>query len=627
MAGAALRALAVLALVAWTTPWWPSVPSPLLDSGWKLGLSVACERGLVFGRDLVFTYGPFGCLITRQYWPSLYEASVAFNAILAAIAAWLVLDAGRGARERLAGLAALLWLGSFLDTAMLALPLAYAWNAARTKRRSVAGTLALAALAPLALAKFLLLPLAIVAVLASALARDRKPWRGAVLDLVGFGAALMLSWVAAQQPVDALVPYLRNALEVAREYPQAMAWPGPWDRVGVIAFAAQLAAAALAIATAALVLGQPRERGEAWRQRGAWALYAGAALFLGLRHGTTRGDPQHLAIATSVAGALALLAWPCAVRNARSLGLVILAAAAATLALSELRFQGKGGGVLAAQAAATARGLGMLARGHDPRAGLDERLQAARRALDAERATLPMIDASYDVLGQDQYLILALGTERWTPRPSLQGYSAYAPGLAQLDADFLAGPGAPRWLIASVQTIDARLAMMDDAAIWPVVRRRYEIAARAGERLVLRRIDPAPPVPASRSAAGAAPSRIAVPDWTPVPAAAGGSLWARIEIDAGAGDALRTALWKPPVRYLELRTAGAPAPRRFRIVPKAAAAGFLLSPEVTGADALERWLRGRAQPDAQVVQMRVVDESGEPVGARVTLGPGPFPPP
>ncbi len=39
--------------------------SPGLDPSWQLSLHLAVERGLVFGRDFIFTYGPLGILSTR----------------------------------------------------------------------------------------------------------------------------------------------------------------------------------------------------------------------------------------------------------------------------------------------------------------------------------------------------------------------------------------------------------------------------------------------------------------------------------------------------------------------------------------------------------------------------------
>ena len=48
-----------------------TLPTPLdgagagLDPSWVIGLHLAADKGMIFGRDLVFTYGPLGYLSAR----------------------------------------------------------------------------------------------------------------------------------------------------------------------------------------------------------------------------------------------------------------------------------------------------------------------------------------------------------------------------------------------------------------------------------------------------------------------------------------------------------------------------------------------------------------------------------
>src|SRR5450755_3306571 len=53
-------AVVVVALTALTWPVTSVTPSAGLDNSWQAGLSLALARGLVFGRQVVFTYGPLG---------------------------------------------------------------------------------------------------------------------------------------------------------------------------------------------------------------------------------------------------------------------------------------------------------------------------------------------------------------------------------------------------------------------------------------------------------------------------------------------------------------------------------------------------------------------------------------
>ena len=101
------KVVTICALVAWYTPMWPILPYAQLDSGWALALSVACERGLVFGRDLIFTYGPLGCYGTRQYWPATYCGGAALFASIGFISAALTYDSRESVRGRFVALIAL----------------------------------------------------------------------------------------------------------------------------------------------------------------------------------------------------------------------------------------------------------------------------------------------------------------------------------------------------------------------------------------------------------------------------------------------------------------------------------------------------------------------------------------
>jgi hypothetical protein len=40
-------------------------PSTGLDPSWRISLNMAIDKGLIFGKDIVFTYGPLGYLETR----------------------------------------------------------------------------------------------------------------------------------------------------------------------------------------------------------------------------------------------------------------------------------------------------------------------------------------------------------------------------------------------------------------------------------------------------------------------------------------------------------------------------------------------------------------------------------
>ncbi len=608
----------VVCLFAWYVPLWPSQPQPLPDSGWALGLSVACERGMAFGTELVFTYGPYGCLSTRQYWPATYLASIVGYALVAAVSIGLMSTSAQDMRARAASFAALFWLGLTPDTALLALPLSYAVHGVRVRRHTLWSGLAVVLFGPLALVKFTLLPLVLGAIVAAALWRPRAIVAAAT-DLGVFAVALAIAWVAAHQPIGGLADYLLNAGEMARGYPQAMNWPAGWGGTGIIAFALAIVVMLIALVTMGLTFVQLRDIDDRSWVRVAWVLILLGGVLLLIRHGITRADPGHLLIPVVYAGAYGLALHTNTERHARKLLVAIVACAVLTTAFAEGRYQGKGGGFFFGHLQSTLEGVARLAQGDNLRTALDQELSRARSILESERAPLSAIQGRYDVLGNDQYLILALGSSQWTPRPVLQGYSAYTELLARLDADFIASDRAPPWLVMQVQTIDGRLPMMDDAALWPVLARHYTVAEHAGTRLVLRRGSPAAPDAMSPQSV-----QIQGADWMPLPAFNAPTLYASIAIEPRILDRIRSIAWRPPIHFLELRRAGSREVQRFRMVPEAAASGFVLSPLILTTTQFALWLQHTAQPEQAVTDLRVVDERGATLPVSVTIRTTPF---
>ena len=76
LAGLALLLLALL-------PWRPLLYDAALDPSRQMVLHWAYAKGIVFGRDLVFTYGPLGFLNWRYYHPETFALLMTLRGLLA----------------------------------------------------------------------------------------------------------------------------------------------------------------------------------------------------------------------------------------------------------------------------------------------------------------------------------------------------------------------------------------------------------------------------------------------------------------------------------------------------------------------------------------------------------------
>ena len=71
------------------------VPNENLDPSWNWALHEAFSRGLRFGHDIVFTYGPFGFLAGRMYHPQTFLLFVALKLGLSLLIIWSLFEITR----------------------------------------------------------------------------------------------------------------------------------------------------------------------------------------------------------------------------------------------------------------------------------------------------------------------------------------------------------------------------------------------------------------------------------------------------------------------------------------------------------------------------------------------------
>lgn len=595
----AVSAFALLRFVVWDPP----APAADLESSWHAVLHEARALGWHFGRDLVFSHGPYGFVKAASLHPATYATSVALQSLLAlwlAAALWVLLAPTLPGPAATAGVTALLIEllvtpreGAFFLLVLLPVLFAFPDGVAPRGRGRTAllhASLAAAALAALAKFSFALGAAWVAAVLAADALGGRRGSAGALVTLL---AALLLLWLAAGQPLAGLGDWLGTSWELSRGFAAAMGLPGPPVETGGYALVAALAVAAQAL--------RLRDRNRVGALLGASAL-AGLLALVG-KAAFARHD-WHASAAWSTALPLAMLLCLRA-RAAKSDGAARMAAAAALLAalgfapawVSEARIDAAYRNPLSAlpgRAAAMGRAL-------SGRAEPAPAFERARGEL-ARRTPLPAEAGPSDWLGYHQAILLASGLE-YAPRPVFQGYSAYTEELARLNADHLAGPRAPRSVFLHLAALDDRYPSLDDAAALPVLLEGYD-STRLGEELLwLRRRSQ--PRALRREDLGSADGELG--RWIEVPNAAGGAaIWVEIGLRPTTAGALLSLALRPPRLELETRDASGGIARH-RLIAELAASGFLLSPRLATTAHFAELAEGRPAPAGRrVVALRVV---------------------
>lgn len=201
---------------------------PRLDASWQEMLIYAHARGLQFGRDVIFTWGPWGFLCSLTHLGSteavpilIWQVAGQLMIALALVSLTRPLVPWR----RIAFVAALLafhWV--FQDTVYFVLIALITISALMRPdarlARLVAWTLVLGFLAQI---KFTYFVISTAGVLSAMVCwATRGSWKRTWGIAFGFGFAVVAAWIAAGQGLDNLYPYIRRSLEISGGYADAM---------------------------------------------------------------------------------------------------------------------------------------------------------------------------------------------------------------------------------------------------------------------------------------------------------------------------------------------------------------------------------------------------------------------
>jgi hypothetical protein len=560
LAGAAT----VLLVFARFLPGTPMMLVGTVDAGWAWGINAAAARGMVFGRDMIFTYGPYAAVASGVYDAALRWMMLGGGGLLGAAFAAGLLALGRPAPALLCGLA--VTMAASMDSLVFALPLPAMVLCARMRPAAgiTPGTvLAIAALIP-ALA---LLPLIKVSYLVSTLIGSatvaiclwragRGPAAAACAALVP--ALLAVFWCAAGQPLAALPRFFTTAAWIATGYNDSMARTGPCYPAVLAVLSACAALALLAWIARHL----PRAS--------AAMLLAGTAilLFMALKAGFVRQDFGHMPITFAAIGLVFIV-----LANATARPLMLPAALAGVLLIAKAAsISGQPHALHALAQAPVQRlraGWALLAR--------PDHAAAAARAGLAYGPTLPWHPpGTADIYSTGQLRLLA-----------------YTPALAAINAAHLRQAVAPHGaapdnVFIRIEPVDDHLPALEDGPSWPLLLSLYDNAGYDGASNTLwlaRAAAPAPAefdrpsatLPPTTTRRGDTGARITLPLQRSAPGAQ--AIWATIDIRPTLAGRIAATLWRAPLLHILLDFDGA-ASRDFRFVPGMAQAGFLLSPFV-----------------------------------------------
>jgi hypothetical protein len=463
-----LRFLLFVAIFAALVPMSPAMPTSGLDGSWRYALGEAIARGFVFGKDIVFTLGPYSSIYTSTYHPATYLFTL-FASIYVAFSFAVLFFYLLSKRPLVLSFLLLFFLscnGGSADATFLAYPLLLSLfvfrltlsdedplriRIQRTRTKYLVIFLLFGVLGLLPLVKGSLLILATAAGgLSAARLYLTSNVRLAAISAIAIAVSLILFWVVAGQPMGGLPYYFINMFPIASGYTEAMSVKGKTAQINVYLIPCILSAIVIMV-----------ERTQTWRNKIYLLLASGLFLFIALKEGFVRHDGH----ATIAASALFLAGVAlCTVLKGNwqwiSLSAFIFSWFSITSAYHPMSST-----FMVAQARDTYAhlGNGLKARLH----GVDQLnadFEEARRRLNYEHP-IPTLQGTTDIYPYDQSYLLA-SSNIWSARPVFQSYSAYTPKLAEMNRLHLLGSSAPDNIVFSLQPIDGRLPSLDDGPSW-----------------------------------------------------------------------------------------------------------------------------------------------------------------
>ena len=467
-------ALLLLAVVVFV-PLAPEMPGESLDPSWIYALNEAVAQGMAFGKDIVFTFGPYASIYTKTYHPATDHLMIwgsLYLAISFAIATYLNFKlAGWPLKIALLVVLSAVMYGLFSRDAlfffypMLVGVQVYRCVISSSLKKSISWSdvaLTITLFAPFGLFPLIkgsvLIACAAVSVLSIALLAKRRQWKLCLIIGATPLISIMFFWTLSGQSLIGLADYFVGLLPIISGYTEAMAING--DPIEYILYV---------LATATLVgIILIKAQGSAYDKLVIVLIFL-CILFLSFKAGFVRHDGHVIISLTMIlfavilAGTLLSARGSLALFFACSVAWVYIDAAHVNTSTHRIKENIKN--------TYSNAWTGLMQRIKDPEA-LAKAFEARVNELN-KRGVIPKLKGSVDIYSYDQSYLIASGNS-WNPRPIFQSYSAYTSKLVELNKMHLVAENRPDNVIFKVQPIDGRLPSIEDGASWPVLLSNYE---------------------------------------------------------------------------------------------------------------------------------------------------------
>lgn len=548
-------------------------PSSGLDPSWKFAANEAAAQGMSFGKDFIFTFGPYSSLYTGIYHPAI-DSLMLFSGMLLTLGLASSLFILYGRQNYFLLVLTCIFLAAYkqTDALLFFFPLSlsltvnklFTTTAQSEKTRETYNTIitislfSILGLLPLIKISTALTCFTTILISGSYAILIRRY----VLALGIFTSPIFMMfflWIIAGQKPEDLIAFFQNSAPIVSGYTEAMSTYG--SNYEIVLFILTCLWGLIA-----LIRSEHQQRIRIYIALN-FALY----LFLSFKAGFTRHDGHAM-----IAGSAIVMAGLALTAIYRKLGVLtwLLCGCFATWFFIESHHSS----ITITDTTNRIKNryinswTGLHNRIFDSQSIKDEYNKSILKL--TKELQLPHLNGTSDIYSYQQSYLLASGNT-WHPRPIIQSYSVYTSKLAKINSDFLARQGADN-IFFNVETIDGRLPSLDDGASWPILLTNYDIVGSDSNFLQLKRKSQsvAPVIVPEKQAfvSGQIGKTIKIPTQK-------GNVFMQVDLQPNLLGRIRGILFKQSMLKIVITTRNQQE-FSYRFIPSMANSTFLISPLV-----------------------------------------------
>ena len=471
LANWSLWLLSLIAVSVAFMPFSPGIQFGGLDQSWVFALNQAMSQGLAFGKDIIYTFGPYAFVMHRVYHPST-ELLMVSGSLYLAFFYWVSFVFLLKDVARFWGWVFCVLIGGLCieqDVLYYSFPLLIGLassklicflddnGSTKTKLAKFYVALLFAPIGFLPLIKGNMLAVGGVIVAISTFFYAKRNWQLAAICVFSPFVSMCIFWIASGQPAAGLLQYLLSLIPIISGYTEAMSVNG--NNAELLVY---LVASVIILSTILT-----RTNSISYSKGALFGIYF-SYLFFAFKAGFVRHDGHAVVAGLSMMVAAVLL--PFVLKNRFVLPAVVFSIISGYyIAQHHINLSAAGiASHFKATYSAAWMGIDSRLKGNDKfKYDFDKAVNLLR-----SQVSFPVLQGTVDIYSYGQSFLMASGN-KWSPRPVIQSFVAYTPALAEANKIHLLEKKAPDNIIFKVESLDGRFPSLDDGASWPVLMYKY----------------------------------------------------------------------------------------------------------------------------------------------------------